>query len=363
MIAQREQSYLPQVDGLRTLAVGGVLLSHYGAGGNWGHLGVRLFFVISGYLITGILLGLREEVAIGRRTFWSALCVFYIRRFLRIFPLYYAVLCVSLLRPLPLRLAPWYFLYGSNILFARNGSWGPLAHFWSLAVEEQFYVAWPLLTLLIPRRALGYCLGVMVAGASAWRFVAVLSGLNAMYPDILLPACLDSLALGALLAHMEEATSKPQVVRRTLWIALAAGATLIGAASLLPHCAACRIAIFDLGYSLAFVWLIFRARLGSLDLAGRLLQSVAIVYVGRISYGVYVFHGFGWNLASHLASGLKGVALIGVRALLAVIITIALASLSWRFYEGPLNGLKRHFAYRTRSEGSVTREALIGTGG
>ena len=333
----KSDGYLPQVDGLRTLAVAGVIVAHYGIGGSlpWGHLGVRLFFVISGYLITGILVGSREEVAAGRQTVPGALGVFYARRFLRIFPLYYAVLAGSLLlHRLPARIAPWFFLYGSNILFARDGAWGPLAHFWSLAVEEQFYLAWPLLVLLIPRRALGWCLGAMVAGSVVWRLAVQLAGANGMWSDILLPACLDSLALGALLAHAESSAPLERV-RRWSRITFLAGAGVTVAAFL----DAARLALFDLGTSLLFMCLVFRARLGLRDPLGRFVESRPVVYVGKISYGVYVFHAFGWNLAGRLATGAP-------RVILGIACTLAMAALSWRFYEGPLNRLKRHFAYR-----------------
>jgi len=340
------QGHLPQLDGLRTLAVAGVLVSHFGGGGPWGHLGVRLFFVISGYLITGILIGAREGVLSGRETLRRALWVFYARRFLRIFPLYYAVLVVSLLRPLPLRIAPWYFTYGCNILFARNNAWGPLSHFWSLAVEEQFYVVWPLLTLLTPRSWLRWCLVGMVGVSVSWRLCAHLAGANDFYPDVLLPACLDSLAVGALLANEESSGVETTTLRRRLLVALLVGAAISGLASLPgSQSAAARVATFDLGASLVFAWLVFRARLGLGDLGGRFLRCRPMVYIGSISYGVYVFHPFAWNLVARI--GLRTLwQSDGVRAVLGVAATLVMASMSWHFFEGPLNRLKRHFAYR-----------------
>ena len=137
--------HMPQLDGLRTLAVAAVIWSHwvppYQFGFEWGVMGVNLFFVLSGFLITGILLDSRAgAVRPGDR--WFAIRQFYTRRVLRIFPLFYMTLALLVLvnvRPVRQTFL-WHVCYLSNVYFFRQGAWiGQISHFWSLAVEEQFY--------------------------------------------------------------------------------------------------------------------------------------------------------------------------------------------------------------------------------
>src|SRR5262245_34719431 len=142
---------LPQLDGLRALAVLGVLVCH-STDSEWAHLGpfgVRLFFVISGFLITRILLEQRGA-PVG-----SVLRAFYWRRLGRIAPLYYVALIVywSFGVPGARELWPWLVTYTSNMVDPATPL-GFVGHFWSLAVEEQFYLVWPPLVLLLSRRTL-----------------------------------------------------------------------------------------------------------------------------------------------------------------------------------------------------------------
>ena len=168
----RSRSHLPGLDGIRGLAILMVMFSHFIVVGknldplspfgrflHSGYLGVDLFFVLSGFLITGILIDSKITPNYFR--------VFYMRRALRIFPLYYLLLAVSWLtvvfitpqdKPLLTGVdsMAWFWLYASNIGMAVKGDWlnSPtwvgLGHFWSLAVEEQFYLVWPLLVYLMP---------------------------------------------------------------------------------------------------------------------------------------------------------------------------------------------------------------------
>ncbi|RUU12827.1 acyltransferase, partial [Mesorhizobium sp. M7A.T.Ca.TU.009.01.3.2] len=144
-----------QLDALRAIAVTMVLYSHFFAEGPsfWGHIGVRLFFVLSGFLITRLLLEARSATEFETG---PALRSFYIRRMLRIFPPYFAVLGFVWLVDLDQSRGSlvWHALYLSNFWYALHNNWNPwvLGHFWSLSIEEQFYLAWPLVVLLAPRR-------------------------------------------------------------------------------------------------------------------------------------------------------------------------------------------------------------------
>jgi peptidoglycan/LPS O-acetylase OafA/YrhL len=147
--------YMPQLDGLRAIAVAMVVVRHYYLVTeiDTAIYGVRLFFVLSGFLITGILLASREALQMGLVPSRAhALRQFYIRRTLRIFPLYYLVVGVGLIVGVPeaLEFAPWLLTYTLNWRIAAQGWYMEhYAHLWSLAVEEQFYLLWPWVILLV----------------------------------------------------------------------------------------------------------------------------------------------------------------------------------------------------------------------
>src|SRR3954466_6828035 len=192
--------HIATLDGLRGVAILLVMLCHFlgllhtgnhrldsllhlGFGHGW--VGVNLFFVLSGFLITGILLDAKSSPRYFRN--------FYARRTLRIFPLYYGVLfvCFAILPLFPgsnsadflaLRSRQgWLWTYCTNIKIVLDGDWKfatpllDLGHFWSLAVEEHFYLVWPLLVFLLPTRALvKACIGVIVVAglARTWWVIA-----------------------------------------------------------------------------------------------------------------------------------------------------------------------------------------------
>jgi peptidoglycan/LPS O-acetylase OafA/YrhL len=202
----RRHKYMPQLDGLRALAVALVAYSHwiplkYQTFFGFGIAGVQLFFVLSGFLITGILLRCRELPE--RR---NALRSFYARRFLRIFPLYYATLAACYVLGVNSARSSifWHLAYLSNFYFFNLGGWeGPLSHFWSLAVEEQFYLIWPAIVLFVPQRYLAASIvGLWLSG------VASRAVLPALLPETRLIIALpnmnfDALGLGAILAGAE----------------------------------------------------------------------------------------------------------------------------------------------------------------
>jgi peptidoglycan/LPS O-acetylase OafA/YrhL len=174
------QAYSPQLDALRAFAVAGVLYSHFwqeesGAG----HLGVRLFFVLSGFLITGILLSLRPTATSGG-TALRGLSIFYVRRAIRIWPAYFLLLgtAISLNLQNIRDTALWHALFASNILFSLRNEYVPwvTAPWWSLSVEEQFYLVWPFLMLLPPKRALPWVAGGAVLAALAFQYLMRESG-------------------------------------------------------------------------------------------------------------------------------------------------------------------------------------------
>jgi peptidoglycan/LPS O-acetylase OafA/YrhL len=213
--------HLPALDGLRGLAVLAVIAFHLCAvpiasGAAWrlaggvasvGWLGVELFFVLSGCLITGILLDTRDG-ARPLATFWA-------RRALRIAPLYFALLAVAFVliptlvpalrqsHPRFLDAAPWYATFLTNVALARSHGMAAFGtgHLWSLAIEEQFYLVWPLVVLRATPRALArVTLALFGLGVLA-RAALRLTGVTDAYETyVLTPTHLDGLLAGALLA-------------------------------------------------------------------------------------------------------------------------------------------------------------------
>lgn len=199
------------LDGLRGIAILAVLEFHFAEGLTGlsraelaiynfirtGWLGVDLFFVLSGFLITGILTDARHTPRYFQNFYW--------RRAVRIFPPYYAFLLAygvfyPLARHRPLDAPWWHWTYLTNVAVALHLPVGTTPHFWSLAVEEQFYLLWPLLIYLLPRRAaMRVCLGCIV-GAPAIRIMLLLAGIGNPAAYVLMPCRVDALAVGGWLA-------------------------------------------------------------------------------------------------------------------------------------------------------------------
>jgi peptidoglycan/LPS O-acetylase OafA/YrhL len=360
--------HMPQLDGLRALAAGMVVCYHfYRPVREYVHLGgigVRVFFVLSGFLITGILLQTRLDVDRGLASRGTALRHFYIRRVLRIFPLYYFALAIAWLgRVSDVRPAlGWYAAYLSNVHFflinaVRPGDWGGhVAHLWSLSVEEQFYLIWPWVILFAPRRRLAWIALALAAFGPLFR--AVVGGLtgNDLTP-VLMPGCIDSLALGAYLAvtSLRERTEKSAA--RPVGAVVPWAGTLLFAAYLGAQRADAwwlfRLVAFDLAVALAGVWLVSKAARGIEGIGGRLLASGPVRYLGTISYGIYVYHLLLPDLLPKLArrAGYPDLfAPLGDQTLPFLVFyagaTIAVAAISWHCFEAPINRLKARFAYR-----------------
>lgn len=353
--------YLPQLDALRAFSVIAVVYQHYGnpainGSVRPGILGVRLFFVISGFLITGILLRSRQQVERGTATRFGVLKVFYIRRFFRIFPAYYFVLFGAALLALPTVRETffWHLFYLSNYYYAGLGAWeGPVSHFWSLAVEEQFYLVWPFLILLTPRRWLPGLLVATVAVGPLARFYLITATSNVVTMSTPLPSCVDSLALGAILAWIrEEVPASKGRWHRVPQVAMYAGflaTALLLALKFMDSGWRLRMALTDFAAGLIFIGLIDRVADGYRGVVGRILEAKPIVYVGTISYGVYLYHNFVSTLAQRSAAAGVPTGLPETPGTLAfayaLAVTLLMATASWYLIERPLNGLKERFTY------------------
>lgn len=360
--------YMKQLDSLRAFAVFAVMISHFvpkkyafATKIPWGTIGVQLFFVLSGFLITGILLVCRENSHTLGGSFLG-MRQFYIRRFVRIFPLYYFVLCVAFV----LNIANiretiiWYAFYLSNVMFSIHRHWaGSLSHFWSLAVEEQFYLFWPFVILFSPRRILPYAAIVTVLVAPLSRWILFNQG-NEVAVGILMPSNLDTLGLGALLALMGKGYFKCPLVNHRFIVGIGAvgGIVALGLQiSLIEGRAGPIGEIFLTSFlGLFFFWLIYQASHGFGGIVGSMLGADSVAYLGKISYGIYVYHNFVPSFVQNhvdplinLPSPYRGM----LEVFLSVGITLLIASLSWHILEKPLNDLRRYFNYARNTSGLV----------
>lgn len=346
-------TYAPQLDGLRAVAVAAVAYSHWLPGWQFGvpfGAGVHLFFVLSGFLITRILLGLRETPDRG-----AVIARFYARRALRLFPAFYLVLGLAWIADVPLvrDTWAWHAAYLSNVQIANEARWlGHVSHFWSLAVEEQFYLLWPWLVLTTPTRWLGAIVGGAMLAGPLVRLMAAGQGLPETFWALVPGGSADSLGVGAWLAldTWRRTDARAPVVARG-WLAGAAALTWIVVAlvdaswPLPPVVTAWR----QLVQGLIFAWVVAHATQGFRGAAGRLLGHPWMVYVGRISYGIYLIHAFAPVVVYAAARLLHAEALVPAaplaRAALYAATTLGLASLMWAAVERPLLALKTRVPY------------------
>jgi peptidoglycan/LPS O-acetylase OafA/YrhL len=352
-MTQPRLTYMPQLDALRAIAVSSVMLHHFGppAVARYlpnGMFGVRLFFVLSGFLITGILLRQRDPLESGDASLGGIARTFYTRRALRLLPLYYLTLAVigpTLSHPLGTGWL-WHLFYATNLCVAYTGAWCDFIPFWSLAVEEQFYLLWPWIVLLAPDRWLWrFFAGGLLLAPLVRLTVKGLTG-NGLVAQVTLFGCLDSLAMGALLAA---------VVRKAdwrRWLESPVGRTVFASAGLgaLTVCIALHnwlgedtlltIGLQDSILAVFNVWFVYRASVGFHGWIGRCLSWAPLLRMGKISYGIYIVHTFVplfvW-VPDHLRDtpwewGYR----LGVFPAMA----ITVAALSWFFMEGPISRLK-----------------------
>jgi peptidoglycan/LPS O-acetylase OafA/YrhL len=378
------RGHLPALDGLRGVAILLVLAVHLitmGGGtprtsidrclpqiASVGWSGVNLFFVLSGFLITGIVYDAK-----GRA---DGLKNFYARRVLRIFPLYYAVLTIYFLfypRLFPAgaenvrgnwHYQAWLWLYGVNwgLYFSPHG-FPNLGHFWSLAIEEHFYLVWPFIIRSCSRQVSMKICAALIIVAALFRFGWIASGQPAGFVWVLDPSHFDGLALGSLIALAARGPGGLSALRRpALWAALICSNMVIFLFGYMREALHVhwRFQLYGwtplvLCFGSALVLVILAPRQSFI---GKVFHSRVLRFFGTYSYGIYVYHCllsdqfhvwfptevFQRALGSYIPAVL-------LYALLATLVSVAVSWVSYHGFEKPILKLKDYFPVQPETVG------------
>ena len=360
----QKNMHFNQLDGLRCIAVMSVLICHW-VTYNFvvliplGSMGVNLFFVLSGFLISRILFLSKEENY--NKSLWVPIKNFYIRRTLRIFPVYYILIGFLFLFNFPAvrNNIVWLLTYTFNIKFGLPGVWesnelNVLVHLWSLSVEEQFYLFFPFLILLIPQRKIKAFLFFVIIAAVVSRLILILIDAppNSVY--VFTSTCFDAFGIGALLAYylLYEPELLKKIVSKNYLLAFFAVVyvcSIIYSRKYIENYGECRTILERFLFSVACFWLVGKAVFSSYTgRFKRFLERPSVIYIGKISYGLYLYHHFAQFFFRSIGSpyykfrdATNNDMLASV--LLYFIATMIVASLSWHFIENPINRLKLKF--------------------
>ena len=353
--------HIGALDGIRGLGVILVLFYHYGSSAGAfgldnpilrltgiGWSGVDLFFVLSGFLITGILFDSK-----GKKQYFKN---FYARRTLRIFPLYYFAAIVIILIDMVWRhdllggANPiWVLLYVGNFQMAIEGGGSTLDHFWSLAIEEQFYLIWPLVVLSLSRKKLMMVAGAMIVVSPIIRTLMVMNETPDLAVYVLTPARMDGLAMGALIALTVRGPRGIAPLVPWAWrLGSAAAAAFLFIVVMRRDFSNEDPFILTIGISLLTI---MYASLLILALTFRPLSAImelpVMRWFGKYSYGLYVWHPIVNMILLHSPlterfgemSPAKGVLLL----IMAFMVSVLTALASYKFLESPLLRLKNRF--------------------
>lgn len=338
--------YLPALDGFRAAAVLAVMIGHFSVAHFEGtRVGVLVFYVLSGYLITSIL---ATEQA---RTDRMDLSAFYARRVLRLFPALIAAASAYVIYgqatgdPVPVGDVTAALLYYINWREAFDSVSPLLGHFWSLSVEEQFYLVWPLLLVLALRKSLGAVAALAFTGAAISMAIKIIAPYDSISEQSVTFYPADGLLLGCGLAVAVASERREQIARLSRWLL---GPALVGLVLALTLGNSSYTATTHDAELFARVWwpvsvlgasiAVATAVTGSLwRWIHRLATSKLAVGLGRISYGMYLWHVLVLAILSDLELPRP------VRFPLFILLTVAVAGLSYRLIESPFLRLKMRF--------------------
>jgi peptidoglycan/LPS O-acetylase OafA/YrhL len=355
-------NYIKQLDGLRAIAVCLVIIWHWIPRNSFienlhaGALGVNIFFVLSGFLITKILLENRFKAENQNDTRVNVLKSFYVRRVLRIFPIYYLciLLTVFLNSTLTLHVTRSEVLsnltYTSNFFIFHTKLW-PFSslHFWSLAVEEQFYLAWPLIMLFWPKK---YLLPAILCFISA-GLVSQLLTTNEEFGHLPTNTCLDCFGIGGLVAfivvHQRQRLNN---IFLLLSIFSIAGSIVLLVCWYFHFYLSCTRFVHAIisGWVITYI-LLYR---NNKSVFNSVLTNKLVVSIGKVSYGIYLYHllyvyGFSKLWYNYVFDYYEPFIDKRFEPWIFLLINFwglyFVAWLSWRFIEMPFLSLKRKFRY------------------
>ncbi len=346
--------------------MGAVLVSHFfpdrstiQRAFHWGRFGVLLFFVLSGFLITGLLLRGRDAAVPGGPTRGAVFRSFVARRALRIAPIYYLVVLLGWgagYGPIAQHL-PWHLTYTGNIAMTYfDARLAQATHLWSLCVEEQFYLLWPLVVLFVTGKRLVWVAGGLVVFSFGYEIAGALNGRTWEQTHLVLQGCMDALGLGALLAiclHRDQRDGSARSPRFVLAAAILGAPLLLFAQGFrfqtglsATDALAYRVPS-DIGLALVSLVLVYIAIGAGPSMVRAVLELAPLRFIGRISYGIYLYHLFLIAIGRAVARRYdvpempKGWSMF----LLYSAISTGVAAISWYAIEAPINRQKRRFPY------------------
>jgi peptidoglycan/LPS O-acetylase OafA/YrhL len=364
--------YIRQLDSIRAIAVILVIISHWIRHDHWinftpnGLIGVDLFFILSGFLITRILLTNRLESGLVGSGQFSVIFNFYGRRMLRIFPIYYITIFILLIFHdffgTHIQNGFIYFLtYTSNYYFFKMQNWDiVVSHLWSLSVEEQFYIMWPLLMLFVPWKYIQKVIFFFIICGVMSQFVFRAT----QFGDILTSSCFDAFGLGALLAWQVIVKPVPiaKFYRIVSWAVLPALLVLVSIAlDRNYYFMFGRLAIRIIG-----LWFITYTvyREPEINISRRhLLNNKWLMRFGKISYGIYLYHLIIPTLLLKLSDKFwpalipfyqKGGVYFVILLIVQFVVLIIVSVISWRFIEKPFLNMKKYFSYGESEKPKLT---------
>ncbi|HEY0257601.1 MAG TPA: acyltransferase [Candidatus Methylacidiphilales bacterium] len=348
--------YQPHLDGLRALAILGILFEHLDLPLpvmlRCGPLSVRFFFVLTGYFITMSLWRVRGEMASSHQGILP-LARYYLARLLRTGPPFYLSLLVGAIFGIEEVRTNFFWLatFQANNYIAWLGYWpDAISHYWSLAVQEQFYFLWPIVVLLLPRRWFLTTMAAFIVFGLAFRIICIANDSNTLLRWVTLFGCVDSFAVGGLVAYLKQS----QILDR-MWqskkllfaMPLIAGACFfLGRALMTLPENNVWLALTESIDAVFLAWVLAASLKGMKERYARMLSWAPLVYLGKISYGMYVYHVFIIILVSPLLVpyGLSEAHNAYGRIAILLALTVMLSSFSWHWIEQPFLAWKKALA-------------------
>jgi len=366
-IEKAKSSYQPHLDGLRAVAILGILFEHFDLQlpvlFRCGPLSVRFFFVLTGYFITLSLWRVRGEMADSNEGFLP-LGRYYLARLLRTGPPFYLSLVLGAIFGIEEVRSNFFWLatFQANNYIAWLGYWpDAISHYWSLAVQEQFYFLWPLVVLTLPRRWFLPTMAAFILFGLGFRIACIVTNATTITRWVTLFGCVDSFAVGALVAYLKESKILDKMWQsKTLLFAMplaACACFFLGRALMtLPEGNVC-LALVESVDAVFLAWILAASLTGMNRRYARVLSWAPLVYLGKISYGIYVYHVFIIVLVSpllvpygmteeHNASG---------RIAILLALTLAASSLSWHWLEQPFLAWKKAMASGRKTRPAAAR--------